>query len=146
MTSIEDLLKEEQTFSLSFQRDLPLRFQEQFWQMIAHLDRHEIPWFNGEKASDHFMCQQFLGQQWDYDYQKVILVFKPRERFLGWQYDEETDEWGISIQDVYGFAWNHLADEADYSFDEIAEFQEEFIDTSDLLAFFGKKTGFKYFL
>lgn len=138
MTSIEELLKEEQTFSLSFDRSQPICFQEQFWKMIAYLDRHDIPWFNGERAGDHFMCQQFLGQQWDHDYQTVVLVFKPTERFLGWQYDEETDEWGISIQDVYGFSWNHLADEADYHFNEIEEFQDEFVDTSDLVALFGR--------
>ncbi|MFC3932582.1 hypothetical protein ACVR0S_01880 [Streptococcus dentapri] len=139
MTSIEQLLKEEQTFSLSFDRRLPISFQQQFWRMIAYLTKHEIPWFNGEKADDHFMCQQFLGQQWEHDYQSVVIVFRPAERYLGWQYDDETDEWGVSIQDVYGFRWNHLAQEADYTFDEIEEFQETFVDTSDLTALFGKK-------
>lgn len=138
MTSIEQLLNEQQTFSLAFDRSQPIRFQQQFWRMIDYLDKHEIPWFNGEKASDHAMCQQFLAQQWDHDYQEVILVFKPAERYLGWQYDEETDEWGVTIEDVYGFRWNHLSDEADYQFEEIEEFQAEFVDTSDLMAAFGK--------
>ena len=62
MVSIVDMLKRSEKFSLAFDRSMPIRFQQQFWQLIAFLDKHEITWFNDEPASDHAMCQQLLGQ------------------------------------------------------------------------------------
>ena len=92
MVSIVDMLKRSEKFSLAFDRSMPIRFQQQFWQLIAFLDKHEITWFNDEPASDHAMCQQLLGQVWRQDCQDVVLNFETQERYLGWQVDEETDE------------------------------------------------------
>ena len=92
MISIVDMLKRSEKFSLAFDRSMPIRFQQQFWQLIAFLDKHEITWFNDEPASDHAMCQQLLGQVWRQDCQDVVLSFETQERYLGWQVDEETDE------------------------------------------------------
>ncbi|MGT2907636.1 hypothetical protein [Streptococcus dentiloxodontae] len=136
--SLVDLLKTQSYFSLSFDRNRPIAFQQAFWKLIELLDKHEITWFNGEAASDHAMCQHLLGQLWQYDYQTVVLTFEVKERYLGWQVDEETDELTIMIEDVYGFRWNRLATEADYAIEDFEESQSDFIDTSDLLAAFGK--------
>ena len=102
MVSIVDMLKRSEKFSLAFDRSMPIRFQQQFWQLIAFLDKHEITWFNDEPASDHAMCQQLLGQVWRQDCQDVVLNFETQERYLGWQVDEETDELSVIIEDVYG--------------------------------------------
>ena len=51
MVSIVDMLKRSEKFSLAFDRSMPIRFQQQFWQLIAFLDKHEITWFNDEPAS-----------------------------------------------------------------------------------------------
>ena len=110
MVSIVDMLKRSEKFSLAFDRSMPIRFQQQFWQLIAFLDKHEITWFNDEPASDHAMCQQLLGQVWRQDCQDVVLNFETQERYLGWQVDEETDELSVIIEDVYGFRWNSLLD------------------------------------
>ena len=53
MVSIVDMLKRSENFSLAFNRSMPIHFQQQFWQLIALLDKHEITWFNDEPASDH---------------------------------------------------------------------------------------------
>lgn len=50
MVSIVDMLKRSEKFSLAFDRSMPIRFQQQFWQLIAFLDKHEITWFNDEPA------------------------------------------------------------------------------------------------
>ena len=55
MISIVDMLKRSEKFSLAFDRSMPIRFQQQFWQLIAFLDKNEITWFNDEPASDHAM-------------------------------------------------------------------------------------------
>ena len=83
MISIVDMLKRSEKFSLAFDRSMPIRFQQQFWQLIAFLDKHEITWFNDEPASDHAMCQQLLGQVWRQDCQDVVLSFETQERYLG---------------------------------------------------------------
>ena len=44
MVSIVDMLKRSEKFSLAFDRSMPIRFQQQFWQLIAFLDKHEITW------------------------------------------------------------------------------------------------------
>ena len=44
MISIVDMLKRSEKFSLAFDRSMPIRFQQQFWQLIAFLDKHEITW------------------------------------------------------------------------------------------------------
>jgi len=106
MVSIVDMLKRSEKFSLAFDRSMPIRFQQQFWQLIAFLDKHDITWFNDEPASDHAMCQQLLGQVWRQDCQDVVLSFETQERYLGWQVDEETDELSVIIEDVYGFIRN----------------------------------------
>ena len=64
MVSIVDMLKRSEKFSLALDRNMPIRFQQRFWQLIAFLDKHDITWFNDEPASDHAMCQQLLGQVW----------------------------------------------------------------------------------
>lgn len=112
-----------------------IRFQQQFWQLIAFLDKHDITWFNDQPAGDHAMCQQLLGQVWRQDCQDVVLSFETQERYLGWQVDEETDELSVIIEDVYGFRWNSLLDleTADYRFEDFEEFTEDYVDTSDLL-------------
>ena len=74
MVSIVDMLKRSEKFSLAFDRSMPIRFQQQFWQLIAFLDKHDITWFNDEPASDHAMCQQLLGQVWRQDCQDVVLM------------------------------------------------------------------------
>ena len=126
MVSIVDMLKRSEKFSLAFDRSMPIRFQQQFWQLIAFLDKHEITWFNDEPASDHAMCQQLLGQVWRQDCQDVVLNFETQERYLGWQVDEETDELSVIIEDVYGFRWNSLLDleTADYRFEDFEEFAQ----------------------
>ena len=141
MVSIVDMLKRSEKFSLAFDRSMPIRFQQQFWQLIAFLDKHDITWFNDEPASDHAMCQQLLGQVWRQDCQDVVLSFETQERYLGWQVDEETDELSVIIEDVYGFRWNSLLDleTADYRFEDFEEFAEDYVDTSDLLKQFGKQ-------
>jgi len=116
MISIVDMLKRSEKFSLAFDRSMPIRFQQQFWQLIAFLDKHEITWFNDEPASNHAMCQQLLGQVWRQDCQDVVLSFETQERYLGWL-DLET---------------------ADYRFEDFEEFAEDYVDTSDLLKQFGK--------
>ena len=140
MVSIVDMLKRSEKFSLAFDRSMPIRFQQQFWQLISFLDKHEITWFNDEPASDHAMCQQLLGQVWRQDCQDVVLDFETQERYLGWQVDEETDELSVIIEDVYGFRWNSLLDleTADYRFEDFEEFAEDYVDTSELLKQFGK--------
>ncbi|MDU5556928.1 hypothetical protein [Streptococcus sp.] len=140
MVSIVDMLKRSENFSLAFNRSMPIHFQQQFWQLIALLDKHEITWFNDEPASDHAMCQQLLGQVWRQDCQDVVLSFETQERYLGWQVDEETDELSVIIEDVYGFRWNSLLDleTADYRFEDFEEFAEDYVDTSDLLKQYGK--------
>ena len=35
MVSIVDMLKRSEKFSLAFDRSMPIRFQQQFWQLIA---------------------------------------------------------------------------------------------------------------
>lgn len=141
MVSIVDMLKRSEKFSLAFDRSMPIRFQQQFWQLIAFLDKHDITWFNDEPAGDHAMCQQLLGQVWRQDCQDVVLSFETQERYLGWQVDEETDELSVIIEDVYGFRWNSLLDleTADYRFEDFEEFAEDYVDTSDLLKQFGKQ-------
>ena len=131
MISIVDMLKRSEKFSLAFDRSMPIRFQQQFWQLIAFLDK---------PASDHAMCQQLLGQVWRQDCQDVVLSFETQERYLGWQVDEETAELSVIIEDVYGFRWNSLLDleTADYRFEDFEEFTEDYVDTSDLLKQFGK--------
>lgn len=42
MVSIVDMLKRSEKFSLAFDRSMPIRFQQQFWQLIAFLDKHDI--------------------------------------------------------------------------------------------------------
>ena len=79
MVSIVDMLKRSEKFSLAFDRSMPIRFQQQFWQLIAFLDKHDITWFNDEPASDHAMCQQLLGQVWRQDCQDVVLSFETQE-------------------------------------------------------------------
>lgn len=140
MVSIVDMLKRSEKFSLAFDRSMPIRFQQQFWQLIAFIDKHDITWFNDEPAGDHAMCQQLLGQVWRQDCQDVVLSFETQERYLGWQVDEETDELSVIIEDVYGFRWNSLLDleTADYRFEDFEEFTEDYVDTSDLLKQFGK--------
>ena len=44
MVSIVDMLKRSEKFSLAFDRSMPIRFQQQFWQLIAFLDKHDITW------------------------------------------------------------------------------------------------------
>ena len=44
MVSIVDMLKRSENFSLAFNRSMPIHFQQQFWQLIALLDKHEITW------------------------------------------------------------------------------------------------------
>ena len=61
MVSIVDMLKRSEKFSLAFDRSMPIRFQQQFWQLIDFLDKHDITWFNDEPASNHAMCQQLFG-------------------------------------------------------------------------------------
>ena len=141
MVSIVDMLKRSEKFSLAFDRSMPIRFQQQFWQLITFLDKHDITWFNDETASDHAMCQQLLGQVWHQDCQDVVLSFETQERYLGWQVDEETDELSVIIEDVYGFRWDSLLDleTADYRFEDFEEFAEDYVDTSDLLKQFGKQ-------
>ena len=39
MVSIVDMLKRSEKFSLAFDRSMPIRFQQQFWQLIAFLGR-----------------------------------------------------------------------------------------------------------
>ena len=53
MISIVDMLKRSEKFSLAFDRSMPIRFQQQFWQLIAFLDKHEITWFNDEIGRAH---------------------------------------------------------------------------------------------
>ena len=55
MVSIVDMLKRSEKFSLAFDRSMPFRFQLQFWQLIAFVDKHDITWFNDDPASDHAM-------------------------------------------------------------------------------------------
>ena len=38
MVSIVDMLKRSEKFSLAFDRSMPIRFQQQFWQLITFLD------------------------------------------------------------------------------------------------------------
>lgn len=42
MVSIVDMLKRSEKFSLAFDRNMPIRFQQQFWQLITFLDKHDI--------------------------------------------------------------------------------------------------------
>ena len=42
MVSIVDMLKRSEKFSLAFDRSMPIRFQQQFWQLIAFLDKQGI--------------------------------------------------------------------------------------------------------
>ena len=51
MVSIVDMLKRSEKFSLAFDRSMPIRFQQQFWQLIAFLDKHDITWFNPLKRA-----------------------------------------------------------------------------------------------
>ena len=46
MISIVDMLKRSEKFSLAFDRSMPIRFQQQFWQLIAFLDKHDITWLS----------------------------------------------------------------------------------------------------
>ena len=39
MVSIVDMLKRSEKFSLAFDRSMPIRFQQQFWQLITFLDK-----------------------------------------------------------------------------------------------------------
>ena len=53
MVSIVDMLKRSEKFSLAFDRSMPIRFQQQFWQLIAFLDKHDITWFNDAHSGRH---------------------------------------------------------------------------------------------
>ncbi len=78
MVSIVDMLKREEKFSLGFWSYYANCFQQQFWQLITFLDKHDITWSNDEPASDHAMCQQLLGQVWRQDCQDVLSFEKHR--------------------------------------------------------------------
>lgn len=115
--NLDDYITNQKNFILEFDRKHPIHFQENFWFLIEHLERKKITWFNEAKANDHEMCVHTLSLIWKTDPEKVFLRFETRERYKGWQYDEETDEYGIVIEDVYGFRLDRESTKGDINMD-----------------------------
>lgn len=148
MQSLQKLLQEESSFTIRLEnRDWsPIAFQEQFWKILNYVDKADVKWSTLAEAKDTFQTNAVLhymrtrGDDDGNEISTVILDFQVREYNHGEQYDEEPQEFGVVLEDVYSVAWHTDESDNDYLMTDFEEFQNDYeppltetLDMSQLL-------------
>lgn len=134
MEKIQELVAGRQSFKLRFDdcEWLPVAFQQKFWKLMEYLNSKEVGWYLGAEATDIHLTHQVLHNIRTRKCETVVLEFGVRERYEGYQMDEETEELTLVIDMPYCMWWHTEASDNDYLFEDFEEFQEGYVDTSDL--------------